>query len=284
MNVAELRIPEKGPSEMYTVQMTIAPDQAQQWLDAMPVQRRMRGSRVEQLRRLIAEGRWRVLPHGLVFDKDGHIIDGQHRLTAIVQAGKPVPIRCTFNAESDMFNDIGDAESGKSIDDMLKREGVLPGMAMIMAAGVRMLFRNERGMSPLSTSLFPSNAEAREVFLRNPDLIVATEMAMRCRFAPARSNLVYPLFKGLAADRVVTGLFVDQLATGEGLRSGDPALLLRNSWIQDRQHKLKREVADQLVMVFTALRDAIRGKKRSTWRSVEFGKGKIPSLEAAPLV
>lgn len=284
LNVAELRIPEKGTNEMFTTLLTVSPDQAQQWLDGMPSQRRLRKAKVEQLRRQIVDGRWKVLPHGIVFDTEGKLIDGQHRMTALVQAGKPLPVRCTFNVDPGLFLQIDADTAPKTLEDMLKHEGVPAGLTTIISEPVRMLYREELGRAPNDPVNRPTNAEGLEVFRRNARLVEAGEMASRCRLAPSRALLAYVLYKGILHDETMTRLFVDQLARGEGLRAGDPALLLRNSWMQDRASRVVRGRSDMLIMAMTALRDSINGKRRSSWRGVEFGKGKIPSLERPSLV
>lgn len=284
MNVAELRIPEKGTGEMFTTLLTVSPDQAQQWLDAMPSQRRLRKAKVEQLRRQIVDGRWKVLPHGIVFDTDGKLIDGQHRMTALVQGGKPLPIRCTFNVDPGLFLQIDADSAPKTIEDMLKHEGVATGLTTVIAEPIRMLFREERGSSPLEPNCRPTNAEGLDIYRRHPRLVTAGELASRCRLAPSRAMMAFVLYKGILVDETMTRLFVDQVAGGEGLRGGDPALLLRNTWMQDRAHRVARKNVDIVIMGMTALRDAIKGKLRSSWRGVEFGKGKMPSMERVALV
>lgn len=284
MNVAELRVPEKGASEMFTAMLTVSPEQAQQWLDGMPSQRRLRKAKVEQLRRQIVDGRWKVLPHGIVFDTEGKLIDGQHRMTALVQAGRPLPVRCTFNVDPGLFLQIDADAAPKTIEDMLKHEGVPAGLTTVISEPIRMLFREEIGMSPHEPNSRPTNAEGLEVYRRHPRLVAAGELAQRCRLAPSRAMMAYVLYKGILVDETITRLFVDQLAGGEGLRGGDPALLLRNTWMQDRAHRITRKNVDIVIMGMTALRDAIKGKKRSSWRGVEFGKGKMPSLAPASLV
>lgn len=57
--------------------------------------RRRRGWFVDELARAIGEGRWRVTHQGIAFNCDGTLIDGQHRLAAIVKANKPVMMYVT---------------------------------------------------------------------------------------------------------------------------------------------------------------------------------------------
>lgn len=62
----------------------ITPERAKVFLASNFARNRpVRRSRVERYKRLIADGDWRVTHQGIAFDKDGRLIDGQHRLTAL---------------------------------------------------------------------------------------------------------------------------------------------------------------------------------------------------------
>jgi hypothetical protein len=54
-----------------------------------------------------------------------------------------------------------------------------------MPASIRMLFREERGVSVQMNALSPSNEEAREVFHRHPRLADVARLIVRCRVAPS---------------------------------------------------------------------------------------------------
>lgn len=277
-NLLELPMQDKPGQEMVTTTMTVTPQQAQAWLDAMPSQRRLRQNKIKTLTRQVVEGRWKLTPHGLVFDRDGRLIDGQHRCTVIAQTGRPLAMRVTFNAPSETFLVLDGSASPKTLDDALHHEGLPKGAAVLAAGPVRMLFREERGASIYENGLQPSNEEGVEVYRRHPNLATAVELAARVRLAPSRASLGYFLYRGLQADETITKLFTDGLVTGEQLRAGDPALLLRNTWIQERASRVARTSLDDGIRIATAINAALRGKKMSSWRGVEFGKGRTPTI------
>lgn len=278
-NLLELPAMDKGAqTEMVTTTMLVTPQQAQAWLDAMPIQRRTRQNKIQTLSRQVLEGRWRLSPHGIVIGKSGYIIDGQHRLIVCAQTGRPMQLRVTFNAPDESFLVIDGAVSPKTLDDALHHEGVARGLSVIVAGPVRMLFREERGASIWENSLQCSNEEGIEVFRRHPGLVTASELAAKVRLAPSRALLAYFVYRAMEVDETVTRLFVDALATGEQLRSGDPALLLRNTWIQERNSRVKATGLHDTIRIATAINAALRGKKLPSWRGVEFGKGKTPAI------
>lgn len=79
---------------MKTTTETITPEIAAKWLHPSVNRdnRTVRDSHVDYLAREIVDGKWQVTHQGIAFSKDGRLIDGQHRLNAIVRAG--VPVKC----------------------------------------------------------------------------------------------------------------------------------------------------------------------------------------------
>lgn len=90
---------------MKTTIETITPSQAAKWLEAKVNHdnRPIRQSQVEYLSREILSGKWQTTHQGIAFAKGGRLLDGQHRLAAIVLAGKAAQIQVTTGADEDTF-------------------------------------------------------------------------------------------------------------------------------------------------------------------------------------
>ena len=67
--------------------MAVEPEQAQKWLERNIANRTLRPSRVQEYATAMTEGRWRYTADPIRFDSDGKLIDGQHRLMAVVRSG-----------------------------------------------------------------------------------------------------------------------------------------------------------------------------------------------------
>lgn len=77
--------------QMESKVMVVTPTIAADWLKAnVENNRAIVESRVDAYVRAINNGEWQLTPEGVMFDTDGNLIDGQHRLTAISRANKPV--------------------------------------------------------------------------------------------------------------------------------------------------------------------------------------------------
>lgn len=70
----------------------VSPASAENWLgkSTNEANRNARRRKVEQYARDMAEGRWTESNDAITFDEDGKLLNGQHRLMAIVKHGKPV--------------------------------------------------------------------------------------------------------------------------------------------------------------------------------------------------
>lgn len=98
----------------------VTPDMAQEWLSKnCDHNRTIKTKTVYSYARDMKNGNWYLTHRGIAFDKDGHLIDGQHRLRAIVLAGVPVKMVVMRDVpkESMGFVDIGVT---RSTVDMLK--------------------------------------------------------------------------------------------------------------------------------------------------------------------
>jgi len=81
----------------YNSIVDITPDLAGKWLEGNTHNRPLTQAVAERFARDIQANRWRLTHQGIAFDKSGVLIDGQHRLWAVVLSGITVPMRVFFN-------------------------------------------------------------------------------------------------------------------------------------------------------------------------------------------
>jgi len=95
----------------------ITPKKAQHYLSLFDQNRPLKSRYVEFLAEEILADRWEVTNNGLGFDKKGRGIDGQHRLHAIIKAGKGIWINICRNMDESSKNviDIGNPRNPQDI-------------------------------------------------------------------------------------------------------------------------------------------------------------------------
>ena len=75
--------------------MTITPELAAEWLAHNTHNRNVRQNVVGKYASDMKAGRWLLTHQGIAFDADNVLVDGQHRLMAVVQSGVPVGMLVT---------------------------------------------------------------------------------------------------------------------------------------------------------------------------------------------
>jgi hypothetical protein len=98
--------PQPTPSQaaMRLMAETVTPAQAKQWLDVDNHRnRKLREGRVAYLTDEIRAGRWQVTHIGIAFDPKGNLLDGQHRLAAIVRSGVAVQMVVARNVPPETY-------------------------------------------------------------------------------------------------------------------------------------------------------------------------------------
>ena len=80
--------------------LTITPEMAKEMLSRnMKNNRRINHDTVKRYARIMKIGGWNLTHQGIAFDDNGVLIDGQHRLEAIVTANVPVQMMATYGVE-----------------------------------------------------------------------------------------------------------------------------------------------------------------------------------------
>ncbi|WP_051299356.1 hypothetical protein [Marinobacterium litorale] len=81
---------------MNTVNMTVTPEQAREWLKKNTTNRKLSSERVRVYAADMRNGNWQKTHQGIAFYEDGSLADGQHRLSAIIESGVSTEFLVTF--------------------------------------------------------------------------------------------------------------------------------------------------------------------------------------------
>jgi hypothetical protein len=110
----------KTPIEMKTSIVRITPKMAREWLQTNRNNRHVNANKVSLYAADMMAGRWRLTHQGIAFDENGNLIDGQHRLLAIIKADCEVTMSVSTGVPNDskwMF-DIGNNRRGSHAIEM----------------------------------------------------------------------------------------------------------------------------------------------------------------------
>ena len=216
----------------------ITPDFAEQVLENK--NKKNRAIKPANLKRLITaidNGEWIITNQGLAFDKDGNLLDGQHRLQAIVKTGKTLSIMVARNMDPKIFNCV-DTGVARTAADGLSIHGV-SSSSKHLAAGIKVYLlykRYPRGSWTFAT--IPSHQEILEEYKENQELYDKITNDMNCyhrKFHFFNLSVGIPMYKLILEKNYceeVYSEFWTQFAEGTNLEIDNPILSFRNQMMQ----------------------------------------------------
>lgn len=226
----------------------VAPDIAKKYLVANLHNRDLRAGRVQGHANTLRRGEWRVTPNGIGFDIEGRLIDGQHRLSAIVVADIPAPLIVARGLPPEA-QDVTDQNLPRRASDALKLRGEKDWFGLAAALGwlYRLDFIERTGevhYNSRNGESRPNTPQLLTLLDKNPHIRACLARTPRVRAeVPLRTGLFAALWlKMIYADAAQADHFVNALATGaiqyEGdaepvsLQQGDPINALRRALTQ----------------------------------------------------
>jgi hypothetical protein len=209
----------------------ITPGKAAQWLAANTANRPLSRSTVRSFAEAMRRGDWLVTHQGVAFDTDGVLVDGQHRLAAIVEAELAVEMTVFSEVEPDTF-DVLDTGKRRNAADVLAIEGEKS--TTMLAAMVRTvwLYRNRPDASWSGGAAGVTDHQIVQTLEAHPRIRefvpvgerIAGETGMIKSAAGAGSYLVEQANKKAALDEWYEGII-----GGAGLAKTDPRLTFRRT-------------------------------------------------------
>jgi hypothetical protein len=146
---------------------TITPAMAKKYLGENTRNRGVRENVVNKLAGAIERGEWRLTNDALTVNGDGTLLNGQHRLHAIIKADTPVEMLVLRGVESDT-QDVMDTGARRNIADILKLRG--ESNHTLLAGSLRQLWFFEQGVPMGVHRPEPSPQQILGVLDRHPDI------------------------------------------------------------------------------------------------------------------
>lgn len=234
--------------------VTITPTQAKNWLGNNLNNRNISKARVKNYAQQITKGEWQLNGEAIKLTEKGILLDGQHRLHAIIQADKPVASYVLTGVQSDVFKTI-DTGKCRGAADILAIAGFENSVALAAAArAYNSLLEGYKSKESNSRQTL-SNSEVLDFCNKTKGFSKAVGEAMAYKkfvkfVAPSYAGALYFMFsKKNASD---CAQFFHEVNTGEGLKEDRPTYALRERLIKitgfDEVDKTK---AKWIIVLFT---------------------------------
>lgn len=151
-----------------SIYVDMTPELAQKYLDTQVFNRKLNNMWVSALVGVINRGEWILDGNSIKMDCNGHLIDGQHRLNAVIRAQKTVPMEIKSGFAPEAIYVIDAFTKPRSCGDVLTMAGIRNGGTLSSAIRT---YRIERdGGSGYNTGNRLSPKEAREIYDLAPDV------------------------------------------------------------------------------------------------------------------
>lgn len=241
--------------------MRVRPDQALQWLEtANTNNRKVSSTHVQRLARDMADGKWRLTHAGIAFGPEGTLLDGQHRLWAVVEADIPVEMHVWFNIdpESMMTIDCGKTRSMADILNIAGENGEVTSYRLATLRAVLGGFSNPPVLSPAETS--------QALLLHHDALAFAlshlpmVESARRISTAVTRAVIARAFY---SVDRAMLKDFCYKLTTGIVTSVDEGVIVLLRQYLQAQRGASYSERMQRYGKVERALSVWLKGETLS---------------------
>ena len=245
---------------------TVTPDQAREYLNKTSTQRPCSDAWVRKLADRMTKGVWRQTGEPIQFDEDGHLINGQHRLKALVHFGQPLELLIVRGLPHEAFH-VMDQGKKRSGGDALAALGIQNYNMAAMGARILLDIR-DHGQIKRNARDNSEIIEFVEKHLVYMNEAVTLAMPSKKLISPGMMSVV--LFMALHVHETGARKFAEQIATGIGLQSDDPAYLLRERFMKLRMRNSRGIHPDEVIpFMVTAWNAFIEGRKISVLRSTD---------------
>lgn len=249
-------------------------------LEHNKLNRPLRQRHVERIAAQIIGGHWKFNGDTIKLASSGDVLDGQHRLWAVIEAKLPIETIVVRDIEADAFSTIDTLRAPRSGADVLALAG-LSRYRGIASMALTWLIRYQRGT--IERFRDPENrvenADIEVAFAENPQIIRAVERCAKFRGIVNTSTLSFVYYITVNRDEVLAEQMLDTLRNPAGVPIDDPFFRLRVH-LTSRTSALKDPLVT-IAVAIKAINAAARGQtmRALSWRSQGDNPEPFPKLD-----
>lgn len=262
---------------MKTEQVLMTPEWAAMLLLVNTSNRPLRPHRVDTYVAAINSGQWKLTHQGIAIASNGIMLDGQHRLHAIVKTGKPMPIILSTDCDPSAFAVI-DTGAIRSASDVLHVGGATS--SHLAASTIRLCIFYEQlsdrhWHGRLSSAV--TNSSISEWYVKHEGIVrnairIAHKHYGRFRKIPPSIYAFFAIQALLCGwEEEVLVQFFEEISEGLNLCSGSPVHSYRRALINDvirgGTRAYQQQHAASIIFVFNAW---VSGKRVALLRVPNF--------------
>lgn len=255
-----------GAKDVMVEVCTITPATATEWLKANNHNRPLSPQHVNFITKEIVSGNWQLNGQAIIVSDDENVLDGQHRLHAIIKAGIAIKTIVIYGIQKEAFKTI-DTGKKRTGSDALSLEYVDAPVSVTNAVATAARFciayesrvADQRGIRISNTTTLKYVAE-NPMLWRCAETVHSFNKDSRPLSVGAGAGLYYLFNK---RDSSTAEKFIRELYTGEELKLKSPTYVCREMLLRDARRAVKWPVGIRARLVI------------KTWNHVRAGKTSI---------
>lgn len=267
---------EKNQSLNHAGWTLVTPEMATAMLNRMMQNRTLSGARVSQYARDMKNKRWTRNPSPICIAPSGELMDGQHRLWAVIESDTPVLFKIEQDVPEEVMESI-DTGRIRTFADLCVIQ-LDQRNATAFGAAVRLMYRYDNKTLTVNRRPPISNAELKDTVQRHPmlQLVVsrAVNKGLRTIMSPASGVFVWALLSELdeiAADNFMQATRDGMWPNGAVLMPMDMPFILRNRLVglQSKARRTDWNVVETAALTIKAWNAWRRGRPLQVlrWRT-----------------
>jgi hypothetical protein len=156
------QIKEKFPQTGVFSNVNVTPELASELLGCNVSNRPIKDNVFRQYTKDMKNNRWKFNGDIIRFSKSGRLLDGQHRLLAIVESGEPQIFNLQTGLDEEVF-DVIDTGKNRTAGDVLSIEGFTN--TNVLAAAIRIILQHDSGKLSIENKNIEYRWKAQDVVL-----------------------------------------------------------------------------------------------------------------------
>ena len=262
-------------------QVVMTPDWAKGLLLNNDHNRKLRPHKVNEIVHDILSGRWMLNPQPIAIATNGLLLDGQHRLQAIVLANQSVPLMMATDCPPECFKTI-DIGIVRTNGDFFKIEGIKNPNNISPVIRYVEFYKKIPHLIWNHSSLPLSKTEIHDLYMEQQSFYdMAIEFALRAyqRCRQVNPSILAALI-ALCENTELACEFAEHLGSGAGLKSTSPIYVWRQVLINGNvQRSRTHGMANSQLMMAGFI------KSYNCWRQgIEMKRFNLPNIPPMPTI
>lgn len=216
----------------------ITPEVAEVMLRKKNINRSFRLPQLNKIKRTLEMGRWEINGETIIFDEAGQLIEGQHRLKAVVETGVTIYALVVHGIDRERFKTMGQGAK-RTVGDILGIQGEKN--SRTLGAALRWVYRYDHDLM-MNPHPNITDDELADTMPEHQELPESIPLGIKSHSLAAPGMITALHYLCGKRHKATANHFFWTFATGEHLERGDVLLVLRDRFMKAMGKKQTRLV------------------------------------------